>query len=72
MLRRGVLSPSDAVRLSLRPILPTAGEVDMLPAEGREEGQYGVRNHLTFYAHGVDHFGDLDGVPEYNGGSDEG
>ena len=44
----------------------------MLPAERREEGQHVVRDRLALGAHGVDDPGDLDGVPQDDGGGDEG
>ena len=44
----------------------------MLPAEGREEWQHRVGDVVALGAHLLDHAGHLDGVPQHDGGGDEG
>lgn len=44
----------------------------MLPAEGREEGWHCLGDCFALGAHFLENLGDLDCVPQHDGGGDEG
>src|SRR5215210_1904018 len=49
-----------------------AGEVDVLPAERREVGEQGIWHRLAAAAQGILRATEIDGVPQGDGGRDQG
>ena len=49
-----------------------AGEIDVLPADGREVGEQRIRDHFACRAQVIERTAEIHGVPERDSGGDEG